>query len=303
MATTNTPHRTNDTLLGTSDALVQALDLGKRPVINAEVGGMYGWNGSVFEYVSAQPHVSQLCWCIMLSTPAIFSKLPGGMRLHGLTKAFFENRSQSFEGIQDSTEYAFGRMEWTGHVLSIPTGATRSLGAATHTAYDAEGEPFTKLFKIWGQWGVMDSEIQNAKMVILRDPGDMLIDDVSASACYFEPTRNMKDIAHAAINVGMMPTRLVPIEYKRNKSEERTIRTIQMEFTGVIEADTLAVKQIARQLLKLIPLFNPDAMDAPEGFLSRTAILEGLTNAGTIERMTTDKAKDTTSGSTSQYLG
>lgn len=300
MATTNTPHRTGDTLLGKSDEFVRALDLGKRPVINAENGGMYGWAGNAFEYLSTQPHVSQQSWCIMLSTPAMFSKLPGGQRLHGLCKAFFENRSQSFEGIQDRVEHTFGRLEWTGHVMSVPTGATRTLGSVTHTVVDVEGEPFTKMLKIWGSWGVMDAELQNAKLVILSDPGDMLLDDVSASACYFEPTRNMRDVAHAAINVGMMPLNTVPIELKRNKAEENTIRTIQMEFTGVIEMDTLAVKQIARQLLALLPLYNPDAIDAPEGFLSRTATLEGLENAGTIERM--NKAKDTVTMS-GQYLG
>lgn len=300
MANSNTPHRDNNTLLPQSDAFVRALDLSKRPVINAESGGMYGWAGNVFEYISAQPHVSQQSWCIMLSTPAMFSKLPGGQRLHALCKAFFENRSQSFEGIQDRTEHAFGRMEWTGHVMSIPTGATRTLGSVTHTVIDVEGESFTKMIKIWGQWGVMDPELQNAKLVILPDPGDMLLDDVSASACYFEPTRNMRDIAHAAINVGMMPVSTVPIELKRNKAEENTIRTIQMEFTGVIECDTLAVKQIARQLLALLPLYNPDAIDAPEGFRSRTSTLESLTNAGTIERMTTSAATVSTGG---QYLG
>lgn len=300
MANTNYPHRDNDTLLPSSDPFVQALDLSKRPVINAESGGMYGWAGNVFEYISAQPHVSQQSWCILLSSPAMFSKLPGGDRLHALCKAFFENRSQSFEGLQDRTEHAFGRMEWTGHVMSIPTGATRSLGSVTHTVIDVEGESFTKLIKIWGQWGVMDPEIMNAKLVILDEPGDMLLDDVSAAACYFEPTRNMRDIAHAAIVVGMMPNTTVPIELKRNKAEENAIRTIQMEFTGVVEFDTLAVKQIARELLALLPLYNPDAIDAPEGFRSRTSVLEGLSNAGTIERMNKQKETVTTS---SVYMG
>jgi hypothetical protein len=298
----NYPHRDANTLLPESDAFVQALDLAKRPVINAESGGMYGWAGNVFEYISAQPHVSQQSWCIMLSTPMMFNRLPGGDRLHALCKAFFENRSQSFEGLQDRTEHAFGRMEWTGHVMSIPTGATRTLGSVTHTVIDVEGESFTKLLKIWGQWGVMDPEIMNAKLVILDEPGDMLLDEVSAAACYFEPTRNMRDIAHAAIVVGMMPNGTVPIELKRNKAEENTIRTIQMEFTGVVEFDTLAVKQIAREMLALLPLYNPDAIDAPEGFKTRTAILEGLTNAGTIERMTMQKdtVSETASG---QYMG
>lgn len=289
-ASTNLPHRTDSTLLSASDAFVQALGLENRPVINGEEGGMYGWAGNVFEYLSAQPHVSQQAFCIVLSTPAMFSRLPGGDRLHSLCKAFFENRSQSFEGLRDSTEIAFGTMEWTGHKMSIPVGATRQLGAVTHTVYDVEGEPFTKMLKIWSQWGLMDPEILNAKLVLLDDPGDMLLDETAYSAIYFEPTRNMRDIAHAAIVVGGQPVNTVPIELKRNKAEENTIRQIQMEFTGVIEFDTLAVKQIARQMLSLLPLYNPDAIAAPPGFQARTSILESLTNSGTIERMATQKA-------------
>lgn len=287
---TNLPHRTPSTLLSASDPFVTAMDMQNRPVINGEEGGMYGWAGNVFEYLSAQPHVSQQAWCIVLSTPAMFSRLPGGDRLHSLCKAFFENRSQSFEGLRDQTEISFGSMEWTGHKMSIPVGATRQLGPVTHTVYDVEGEPFTKMLKIWSQWGLMDPEILNAKLVLLDDPGDMLLDETSYSAIYFEPTRNMRDIAHAAIVVGGQPLNTVPIELKRNKSEENTIRQIQMEFTGVIEFDTYAVKQIARQMLQLLPTYNPDAVSAPEGFQQRTAILESLTNSGTLERMATQKA-------------
>lgn len=286
---TNLPHRTATTLLPASDAFVEAMDLQNRPVINAQEGGMYGWAGNVFEYLSAQPHVSQLGWCIMLSSPAAFSRLPGGARLHSLCKAWFENRSQSFEGLRDSTEISFATMEWTGHVLSIPNGATRSQGQVSHTGYDVEGEVFTKMFKIWQQWLVMDAEILNAKMVILDDPGDMLLDETSAACIYFEPTRNMRDIAHAAIVVGIMPRTNVPIEIKRNKSEENTIRQITMEFTGVVEFDTLAVKDIARQMLRLLPLYNPDAIQAPPGFAERSAAVMA-SDSGTIERMTLAKA-------------
>jgi hypothetical protein len=285
----------------TSDPFVEALDLGNRPVIDGDAGGMYGWAGNIFEYMSAQPHVSQQGWCIVLSTPAFFSRLPGGNKLHSLCKAFFENRSQEWSGIRDSTEINFGSMEWTGHKMSVATGATRSLGSVTHKAYDVEGEVFTHMLKTWSRWGVMDPEILNAKMVILDDPGDMLLDDTSYSAIYFEPTRNMKDVAHAAILVAGQPTTTVPIEIKRNKADENQIRSIEMEFTGVIEMDTLAVKQIARKMLQLLPLFNPDAVTAPSGFQERTSILENLSNAGTIERMT--QAKATVAAEAGDYLG
>jgi hypothetical protein len=42
----------------------------------------------------------------------------------------------------------------------------------------------------------MDSEIVNAKAVLLDDPGDLLLDEIGASMIYFEPTKNMRDIAH-----------------------------------------------------------------------------------------------------------
>lgn len=299
MSTTNLPHRGDTTLLGSSDPFVQAMDMDRRTVVNANEGGMYGWAGNVFEYLSAQPHVSQQSFCIVLSTPAAFSRLPGGSQLHALCKAFFENRSQSFEGLRDSTEISFGQMEWTGHRLSVPTGATRSLGEVTHNAYDVEGEVFTKMLKVWSQWLVMDPEILNAKLVLMDDPGDMLLDETSYSAIYFEPTRNMRDVSHAALLVGGQPKNTVPIELKRNKAEENQIRQIQMEFTGVVEFDTYAVKQIARQMLSLLPLYNPDAISAPPGFQQRTATLESLTNSGTIERMTQERASVTNAN----YLG
>lgn len=293
MANTNTPHRTDTTLMGRSDPFVQALDLQNRPVIGAEEGGMYGWAGNVFDYLRAQPHVSQQGWCIVMSTPNMFTRMPGGMRLHAICKAWFENRSQSFEGIRDATENQFAEMAWTGHRMSVATGATRDLGQVSHAGPDVEGEVFTKMLNLWSDYGVMNPEIQNAKMVLLDDPGDMLLDDTGYSACYFEPTRNMRDIAHAAILLGGQPRNKVPIEIRRNKAEENSIRQINMEFTGLIEMDTFAVKQIARQLLSLLPLYNPDAVSAPAGFNQRTAILESLTNAGTLETMARQKASVT----------
>ena len=287
---TNYPHRTKDTLRSQSDAFVQALDLSKRPVINGEPGGNWGWASNIFDYVSMQPHVQQQSWCIVLATPALFSRLPAGNALHSLCKSFFENRTQKFEGLSDRTEINYGEMKWTGHTLSVPTGATRTLGQITHTAYEIEGESFTKMFKIWQQWALMDSEIVNAKAVLLDDPGDLLLDEIGASMIYFEPTKNMRDIAHAQLAVGVMPRTSVPIEMRHDKDDEGQIRIIQMEFTGLIEADTYAVKQLARRMLSLLPMYNPDAIALPVAFQDRTATLVNLKNSGTIERNLQQKA-------------
>jgi len=281
---TNLPHRTPNTLLPQSDPFVQAMDIGDRPVINPVEGGQYGWAGNIFNYVGTHPHVSQQAFCVVLSTPAAFSRLPAGDQLHSLCKSWFENRTRIFDGLSDQTQISYSDMRWTGHRMAIAVGAQRTLGAVTHTGYDVEGEPFTKMFKVWTSWLVMDAEILNAKLVILDDPGDMLLDETGYSAIYFEPTRNWKDVAHAALLVGGQPTQNVQITLRRNKDEENQIRDIAMEMTGVIEFDTYAVIEIARQIMKLMPLYNPSATTAPTGFTQRTAAVEN-SQAGTIENM------------------
>lgn len=287
---TNLPHRNADTLYSASDEFVTALGLENRPVIKGELHGVYGWAGLVYNYLNQQPHLEQMGWCFQLTGPAGFARLPAGKTFASLCKAFFENRSQSFDGLRLTVDFSFQSVEWTGHIMSIPSGATRSQGSVTHTAIDVEGEVFTKLFDVWGRWLIMDPELQNAKIVILDDPGPMLLDDQSCSNIYFTPTRNMRDVAHAALNLGMMPRSLVPIEIKRDKSSEREMRSIQMEFTGLLEWDTLAVKQIARTFLKRLPLYNPDAVAAPTGFTNPSATVNSA-KGGTIPQMTVEKAQ------------
>ena len=233
MADSNYLHRTNDTLISSSDAFVQALELENRPVLNPALGNIGGWSHNVFEYLNIQPHIRQQSWCILLSTPALFSRLPGGTQLHSMCKAFFENRSLKFEGLSDNTEVDFADVTWTGHKLSFPTGATRTLGVITHSTYDIEGEPFRWLFNAWIDWALVNSDTQMPNAVILSDPGDLLLDDISASAIYFETTRNGKDISSAQLAVGLMPRNKVKIDMGRDKNEQGQMRNIDMEFAAL----------------------------------------------------------------------
>lgn len=291
MADSNYIHRTNETLLGKSDPFVQGMGLENRPVVNPALGGIGSYTHNVFEYLNVQPHIQQQAYCIVLSTPNLFSKLPAGTRLHSMCKAFFENRSLKFEGLSDRTEYEYADVTWTGHKLSFPTGATRTLGAVTHSTYDIEGEAFRFLFEAWGNWCIINSDTQMANAVTLADPGDMLLDDISVSCIYFDTTRNGRDISSAQLMVGMMPRSKVNIEMRRDKNEAGNMRNIDMEFTGLVESNTYAVKQIARSFLARMPWFNPSGQQAPSAFMNRTAILESITDTGLLETMSLQKAK------------
>lgn len=291
MAGTNMIHRQDQTLLGKSDPFVQSLGQEGRTVINPALGGVGQWTHNVFDYLNVQPHIGQQGWCILLSTPNLFSRLPGGTRLHSMCKAFFENRSLRFEGLSDRTEHEFADVSWTGHRLSYPSGATRTLGAVTHSTYDLEGEPFRWMFNVWGNWGIINPDTQFANAVVLNDPGDLLLDDISCSALYFNTTRNGKNISSAQLVVGMMPRSKVGWEIRRNKDDPGQMRNIDMEFTGLVESDTYAVNQMAKKMLARLSFYNPSAVQPRASFMERTSILEGITDTGLIEDMKREASK------------
>lgn len=291
MADSNAIHRTNDTLLPKSDPFVRAMGLENRRVINPGKGGLGEWTHNVFDYLNLQPYVQQQSWCILLTTPNLFSRLPAGNRLHAMCKAFFENRSLKFEGLSDRTENEFAQVTWTGHTLSFPSGATRQLGQVNHSTYDLEGEPFRHLFNVWSDWALINSDTQMPLAVILPDPGDLLLDDIGASAIYFETTRDGRDVSSAQLIVGMMPRTKVNIEMRRNKDEAGQLRQIDMEFTGLVESNTYAVKQIARAMLSRMTWYNPGGLQAPPAFMQRSAIVESIKDSGVIERMQTESRK------------
>lgn len=290
---TNAPHRFNDTLISQSDPWIKAQNIGNRPAVNPSEGGQYDWAPNIYAYVSEHPHVQQQTWCVLLSSPSFFSKLPGGQRLHSLAKAWFETRSREISGLSERIEFQFAEQQWSGKTFSVPSGGTRTLGQLSHTGVDPEGEEFTKLFRTWGLYGINDPDLGHPRLVIVDNPGDMLIDQISASAIYFEPTRNMRDIAHAALVVGMMPRNTVEIQMRRNKEEQGQMRDINMEFTGLIDFDTEAAINIARSMLSKMSMFNPAAQAAPVGFANVSATLTSLTDTGLMNQMAAQAARVT----------
>lgn len=285
MSSTNAPYRDNDTLLSANNDFVQALGMENRPVINGPRGGQHGWAPDIFRFINESPHVQQQGYAVTMATPTFFEKLPGGNFLASLLKSLFENRSESFEGITRKYETEFAELKWAGRTMSVPVGGSISYGTPVHNLTDVEGEIYTKLLEIWTQYGLHDVTVGHAKLVTLDDPGDMLIDELSAAVCYFEPTKNCKDIAHACFSVAMMPKDTPQIEIRRNREEAGNLRKIAAEFTGLFEYDSLAAKQIARALLQRMPFYNPDGRSAPEAFKNRTATLESMVDVGVIEQM------------------
>lgn len=289
---TNFPHRDNLTLMPGNSDFKRAFDIGNTPVINAASGGEFGFAPNNFRYVQEQPYVSQRPYCVNLSTPSAFSSLPGGRELHGLLRAYMETRSRNWQGLTARTSVDFHDITWAGgSTLSFPVGATRQFGALSHMALDPEGESFSKLMDTWINYLLMDPVIRHPKIITLNYQGDLLLDEISASSVYFEPTRNWQDVRHAFIVLAQMPKEGANYEFGFDvDNASGQVREINTEFTGLIEFDTMAAKEIARAVMKRMPLYNPAGRAAPAGFKQPTATLQGIQNNGLVDLMNKDAA-------------
>lgn len=288
---TNYPHRDNKTLLPGNSEFHRAFNIGNAPVINAAAGGQYGYAPNNYRYVQEQPYVSQRPYCVVLSTPAGFNHIPGGSTFHGLLRAYMETRSRNWTGLTARTSVEYQDVTWAGGAtLSFPTGATRQFGAISHNALDPEGESFSKLMETWVQYLIHDPVILHPKAITLNYPGDLLLDEISMASIYFEPTRNFKEVRHAALVLAQMPRETPSIEMSFDIDQTAgRIREVNTEFTGLIEFDTYAAKQIAKAMMQRMPLYNPDGRDAPPGFKTQTATLQGLRDNGVQDLMQQEK--------------
>lgn len=284
---TNFPHRDNKMIMPGNSDFQRAFDIAGGAVINAANGGQYGFAPDNFRYVQEQPYVSQRPYCVVLSTPSAFSSLPAGDKLHGLLRSFMETRSRNWGGLTSRTTVEYHELTWAGgSTLSFPIGSNRQLGNVTHMALDPEGESFSKTMDTWISYLLSDPIIRHPKIITLNYNGDLLLDEVTMACVYFEPKRNWKDVAHAMVVLAMAPKD--GPQYEFGFDVEQTggrVREISTEFTGLIEFDTHAAKEIARNAMKRMPLYNPSGRKAPLGFMNPTATLQGLRDGGITEMM------------------
>lgn len=299
---TNTPHRTDETLLSKNSSFYKEFQMGNRPVINAAEGGMYGFAPNNFRYVSEQPYLSQRPYCVVLSTPQAFSHVKSGDVLHGLLRSFMETRSREWSGASSRTTTEYVDISWAGgSTLSFPSGSTRQFGTLSHMAIDPEGEAFSKLITFWQEYLLSDPVIRHPKIITLGYPGDLLLDEISMSSIYFEPTRNFTDVAHACLSLAQMPVDGPQYEMGYNVEETSgKTREISVEFKGLFEYDTFAAKEIARTVMKRMALYNPNGRRAPEGFNDVTATLKAIKNTNGVTNLMSKEAKSLI---TNEYIG
>lgn len=286
---TNFPHRDNKMFIPANSDFQRAFDIQGGTVINAANGGQYGFSPDNFRYVQEQPYVAQRPYCVVLSTPAGFNRLPAGNKLHGLLRSFMETRTRNWGGLTARTSVDYHDITMPGGAtLSFPIGSTRQFGTISHMALDPDGESFSKLFDTWITYLLADPVIRHPKIITINGgtQDGLNLDVVSQTSIYFEPNRTWDDVTHACLSLAQMPKEGPQYEFGYDVDQASgRVREIQTEFTGLFEFDTHAVKEIAREVMKRMPLYNPSGRKAPAGFTQPTSTLQGDRDGGLTNMM------------------
>lgn len=291
----NYPHRTNEMLVPRNSPYYKSVDVGNQAVLNAANLGQHGFAANNFGYVNEEPYISERPYCVVLSTPAAFSDLPGGDIYHGVLRNFMETRTRKWSGVSSRTTTLYVDITWQGgQTLSAPSGASRQFGTISHEGLDLRGEQISTTFNIWQEYLLKDPVILHPKIITLNGgyTGDLLLDEISMACVYFEPDKTWKDVRRACVSLAMMikDGPQFEMEYDVDSTAGKT-RELSPEFTGLFEWNTYPAREIARNVMKRMPLYNPAGQGVPEGFGSPTATLESIKDNGLIEVMKKEASK------------
>lgn len=289
----NLPHRKSDMLVPRNSDFYRNVDVGNQAMLNAATGGMYGFAPDNYRYVNEEPYISERPYCVVLSTPEALSALPGGNEMHAVLRNVMESRTRSWSGVSSRTTIEYVDVSWQGgQTLSVPAGASRQFGSISHELMDLRGEQISRVIDVWQEYILVDPSIRHPKIITVKDyTGDLLLDERSMACVYFEPDPLFRDVRRACVVLAMM-IKDGP-QYEMGYSVDDTAgkaRELTLEFTGLFEWNTAAAKEIARNAMKRMPMYNPNGKSVPAGFEGPTSRLEGLDEGGIVNLMT-DQAK------------
>lgn len=295
MSTSYTPHRTSDMIVPRNSDIYKNMDVGNQAMLNAATSGQHGYAANNYRYVQEEPYVSERPYCVVLSTPEAFSQIPGGEEFHGVLRNVMESRSRSWSGVSARTTIEYVDVSWQGgQTLSVPAGASRQYGSITHELLDLRGEEISRMIDVWQDYILVDPGIRHPKIITIPGfTGDLLLDERSMSCIYFEPDPIFRDVRRACLVLAMMikDGPQYEMSYSTDDTAGKT-RELSLEFTGLFEWNTAAAKEIARNVMKRMPLYNPNGKSVPVGFGDVSARL--TSQPGGIVNLMTNEAKTVT---------
>lgn len=292
----NLPHRTAEQTVPRNSDFYTNVDVGTQAMINAAAGGQYAFATNPYGYVGEEPYISERPYCIVLSTPEAFSSLPGGNTLHAVLRNVMEARTREWSGVTSRTTTEYVDVAWQGgQTLSAPSGASRQFGNISHSLLDLRGEEISRTIDVWQEYVLVDPSIRHPKIITIPGyTGDLLLDERSMACVYFEPDPVFRDVRRACVVLAMMIKDGPQYEmaYSAEDTQGKT-RELTLEFTGLFDWNSQAAKQIARNAMKRMPLYNPAGRAVPSGFEGPTARLQGISEGGVVNQMTNEAKKVT----------
>jgi len=260
---------------------VEAMDIrhggqwGLLPVIGGVENGE-----AIHEWMHEQAYQRMDVIPIVLQTPRMFNLLPNAKAWHEAVKALFEVHARTIDGLNSSltvntAEHALGL---SGANMREVVKVIRESSSVNISVDEREGLPFETLLDVWIRYGLDDPDIGHPLITRIADaaqlPKHWTADWYSCTVLFIEPDRLRRRVNHAWLVSNLFPTSLPDVIGKKDKSADRELKQMSIDFGGfALPPTNKRVKQLAQAVLNNI---QPWANDPEDILLPANKVLEGL---------------------------
>lgn len=250
------------------DSIFQPTEIsaGISPALNLNYGGMTGaspryghlQDGKHYaEWISGTPYMQENVIPVLLSYPKFMDWLPNKDLWIGQLKAAIEVEALSIDGLRSTrTVNTEGTPNGgAGEEFEVANNVTIERSVPSFTWKERMGRPFTKLFKFWIEYGLMDPHTKRAKVLkFLKNPtsNEEFImytpDFYTMTVLFIEPGNQFTTVEKAWLCFNMFPKSSGPIEGKRDITAPKSLLDVNIEFTAMT-LDTDAVVVLAKNIM------------------------------------------------------
>jgi len=261
---------------------VEAIDIryGGQWGLLPRIGGIDNGN-AIHEWMHEQAYQRMDLIPIVLQTPRMFNLFPNPTNWHEAVKALFEVHARTIDGLNSSltvntAEHTLGL---SGASMKEVVKVVRETSSVSITVDEREGLPFETLLDVWIRYGLDDPDIGHPLITRIAEasklPKHWTADWFSCTVLFIEPDRLRRRVNHAWLVSNLFPTSLPDIIGKKDKSADRELKQMTIDFGGfALPPTNKRVKQLAEQVLNNI---QPWANDPEDILLPANKVLDGLT--------------------------
>jgi hypothetical protein len=207
-------------------------------MIDLSLGGQMGWGLQHAQFASNAAYVRPHIMPFLLESPLIFKYFPNSPSWIAALRALIETQWLTVEGLNAELRAQFNESPFGGSGLKQRdlTNVTEEESRPKHTYLERMGRPIGRFTRHWMTMAGMDPQTKLPLITTLASAAgipDLLPDMTSATCLYIEPDQMGRKVQQAWIVYSMFPEGTGPVVGSADKSQDRQVTNIELQFTGI----------------------------------------------------------------------